>query len=180
MDTSDSVPVPLSDATAGWVLRAEREHGAALRRYASRLLHDDARADDLVQETLLALGRRSGAELEELRPRLAAWLFTVCRRKALNALRADARLRPLEEAPPSVAPEADPAAALLHREDHGRLLALVARLPGRQREVVRLRYQEGFSYQEIAEITAASGNHVGVLLHEALAGLRREWRRAPG
>jgi RNA polymerase sigma factor (sigma-70 family) len=170
---------PASPAPAGSALEvvilAQREHEAALRRYAARLLHDEARARDVVQETLLALGRQDATELEALRPRLAAWLFTVCRRKALNVLRAEGRLSPLDEAPPALAPEADPASALLRSEEHGQLLALVARLPERQREVVRLRYQEGFSYQEISDITAHTVSHVGVLLHTALQALRRQW-----
>lgn len=169
----NSAPSAPADAI---VILAQREHAAALVRYATRLLHgDEPRARDVVQETLLALGRQPEAELPALRSRLAAWLFTVCRRKALNVLRAEGRLSPLDEAPPAAAPEADPATALMRSEDHGQLLALVARLPERQREVVRLRYQEGFSYQEISDITEHTVSHVGVLLHTALQGLRREW-----
>jgi RNA polymerase sigma-70 factor (ECF subfamily) len=164
-----------SEPAQAIVILAQREHEAALLRYASRLLHDPARARDVVQETLLALGRQPESTHEALRPRLAAWLFTVCRRKALNLLRAEGRLSPLEAAPPAIAPEADPAAALVRSEDHGQLITLVARLPERQREVVRLRYQEGFSYEEISDITEYSVSHVGVLLHQALQALRREW-----
>ncbi len=166
---------PASRPAHAIVILAQREHEAALVRYATRLLHDNARGRDVVQETFLALGRQPEAELEALRPRLAAWLFTVCRRKAFNLLRAEGRLSPLDEAPPVAAGEADPAAALVRSEEHGHLLALVARLPERQREVVRLRYQEGFSYEEIGAITEKTTSHVGVLLHAALAALRREW-----
>src|SRR5690606_19914045 len=102
---------------------------------------------------LLALGRHGEAEIAGIRPRLAAWLFTVCRRKALNVLRAEGRLSPLDEAPPALSPEADPASALERADTHHHLFALVERLPERQREVVRLRYQEGFTYQEISDIT---------------------------
>lgn len=169
---------PASDSAHAIVILAQREHEAALVRYATRLLHDSARARDVVQETLLSLGRQPVENHSSLRTHLAAWLYTVCRRKALNVLRAEGRLSSLDEAPPAVAPEADPAAALLRSEDHGQLLALVARLPERQREVVRLRYQEGFSYQEISGITELTTNHVGVLLHNALQALRREWLAA--
>lgn len=157
------------------VVRAQRDHEAALRRYATRLLHDEARAQDVVQESLLALGKQPEGERRALRSRLAAWLFTVCRRKALNVLRAEKRLGPLEEAPPVVAPEAGPASLLVRGEDRARLLALVARLPGLQREVLRLRYHEGLSYQEISDRTGRTVTHVGVLLHNALQTLRRAW-----
>ncbi len=164
-----------SDSASALVILAQREHEGSLRRYASRLLHDEARARDVVQETLLALGRLPEPEAESLRPRLAAWLFTVCRRKALNVLRAEGRLSPLDAAPAALAPEADPAAALERADTRHHLFALVESLPERQREVVRLRYQEGFSYQEISDITAQTVSHVGVLLHNALHTLRRAW-----
>lgn len=157
------------------VIRAQREHEAALRRYAKRLLRDEARAHDVVQESLLALGRQTEGERTALRPRLAAWLFTVCRRKALNIIRADKRLSPLEDAPPVVSSEAGPVSMMVRGEDRGRLLALVARLPERQREVLRLRYHEGLSYQEISDKTGCSVSHVGVLLHNALQALRLAW-----
>lgn len=167
-------PAPTGSADS-IVIRAQRDHEAALRRYATRLLHDEARAHDVVQESLLALGRQPEGERKALRPRLAAWLFTVCRRKALNILRAEKRLGPLEDAPPVLAPEAGPASMLVRGEDRARLLELVERLPGRQREVLRLRYREGLSYQEIADATGCTVSHVGVLLHTALQNLRRSW-----
>lgn len=160
------------------VIRAQRDHEAALRRYATRLLQDEARAQDVVQESMLALGRQPEGERKALRSRLAAWLFTVCRRKALNVIRAEKRLGPLEDAPPVVAPEAGPASILVRGEDRARLLELVARLPERQREVLRLRYQEELSYQEISDATGCTVSHVGVLLHNALQSLRRAWTDA--
>lgn len=57
-----------------------------------------------------------------------------------------------------------------------RLLALVDTLPPAQREVVRLRFQADLSYKEIADVTAKTVSHVGVLLHEAMVTLRRQAR----
>ena len=170
-------PAP-SDSAESMVIRAQQEHEAALRRYATRLLRDESRANDVVQEALLALGRQPEGERKALRPRLAAWLFTVCRRKALNILRSERRLGPLEEAPPVLAPESGPASLLVRGEDRGRLLELVARLPDRQREILRLRYHEELSYQEISDKTGCTVSHVGVLLHNAIQALRRDWHSA--
>ena len=63
------------------------------------------------------------------------------------------------------------------REEATRLLAFVQELPPRQQEVLRLRFQDALSYREIASVTGASVSHVGVLLHGAMAALRR--RMAP-
>jgi RNA polymerase sigma factor (sigma-70 family) len=155
---------------------AVAEYEPSLVRYAARLLADPAAARDVVQETFLALGTRARAEVAG---RVGPWLFAVCRRKALNVLRAarpQARGPAAEAAVARVAEEgAGPAEGLAQAEDGERLRALVAALPAAQQEVVRLRFQEDFSYAEIAEVTALSVSHVGVLLHQAMRSLRAAW-----
>lgn len=49
----------------------------------------------------------------------------------------------------------------------------VATLPPRDRQIVEMRYFEGFSNQEIAEILDLSANHVGVLLYRSLQQLKQ-------
>ena len=51
-----------TDSSQSIVVRAQREHEAALRRYTTRLLRDEGRAHDVVQEALLALGRQPEGE----------------------------------------------------------------------------------------------------------------------
>ncbi len=153
---------------------ARRDHEPRLASYAWRLLRDFARAGDVVQDTFLALARQPAEP--DLRPRMAPWLFTVCRRKAVSELRRAQRLTALDDLPEPAATGEDPARALVSSEDYRRVLALVDRLPAAQREVVRLRFQEDFSYEEIAKVTERSVSHVGVLLHQAMHALRRDWR----
>jgi RNA polymerase sigma-70 factor (ECF subfamily) len=45
-------------------------------------------------------------------------------------------------------------------------------LPVNQREVVRLKFQNQLSYEEIAAVTSLSVSNVGFLLHTALKTLR--------
>lgn len=52
------------------------------------------------------------------------------------------------------------------------LLRYVDRLTPAQQEVLRLKFQSGLSYKEIAEVTDKSVNHVGVILHQALKRLK--------
>jgi RNA polymerase sigma-70 factor (ECF subfamily) len=40
--------------------------------------------------------------------------------------------------------------------------------------VLRLKFQSGFSYQEIADVTGLTTTNVGVLLHAALTKLRQQ------
>ena len=51
---------------------------------------------------------------------------------------------------------------------------LLERLPHNQQEVIRLKFQQGLSYKEIAAITELSASNVGYLIHTAVKKLRAE------
>ncbi len=75
-------------------------------------------------------------------------------------------------------PSAEVAAGDAKRRDD--LLAAMARLPLRQREVVALRYLEGLSTNETAEVLSIAPGTVKAHLHRGLAALRegmREYER---
>jgi RNA polymerase sigma-70 factor (ECF subfamily) len=46
------------------------------------------------------------------------------------------------------------------------------RLSDNQREVIRLKFQQGLSYNEISEATGLTSGNVGFLLHTGLKRLR--------
>ena len=156
---------------ADWVREAVAAHEAALLRYARRLVGEPERARDVVQDTFLRLCREDRASLDG---HLREWLFTVCRHRAMDVHRKERRMRqPDTTLPdPATAPEADPSARLARRETTHRALALLATLPERQQEVLRLRFQEGLSYREIAGVQQLTVSHVGVLIHNAMKTLR--------
>ena len=52
------------------------------------------------------------------------------------------------------------------------LLQALADLPTNQQEVVRLKFQDGLSYRDIAEVTGLTQSNVGYLLHTAVKRLR--------
>lgn len=84
-------------------------------------------------------------------------------------------MRPLEIIPSFVTPadlEPTPDQAAERRDAHIQILQLMQALPESQREVVRLKFQNGLSYKEIAEVTELSVGNVGFLLHTALKTLR--------
>lgn len=169
-------PPPVDLSINDLISEALLRHEAALFRYANRLLRDEGHARDIVQETFAALGSTPpSAWLDHT----GAWLFTVCRRKSLNLLRKLGRISLLDENATAQLVSHEPSpAALAQRDDDRRLiLELVEKLPPNQREIVRLRYQEGFSYQEISRITELTSNHVGVLLHNAVQAMRHQWEK---
>jgi len=73
------------------------------------------------------------------------------------------------------ADEPRPGRTLEAEETHEQLLRLIDRLPANQQEVIRLKFQNGFSYKEISRITELSASNVGFLIHTAVQRLRREW-----
>jgi RNA polymerase sigma-70 factor (ECF subfamily) len=108
------------------------------------------------------------------------WLFTVCRNRALNVCRKERRMLFLDDELMATRPGMEPApfARLEQQEASGFLLRIIATLPPRQQEVLQLKFQNDFSYQEIAEITKLSVSNVGVLIHTALKTLRQKYGSA--
>ncbi|HRX83943.1 MAG TPA: sigma-70 family RNA polymerase sigma factor [Phycisphaerae bacterium] len=141
--------------------------------YAARITGDAHRARDVVQETLLKFVS-DGAPRDP--DRAAAWLFKVCRNAALSVRRKEKRVQPLtlDIADRQLAGDASPLADVERGDETARVLALVADLPERQQEVVRLRFHAGLSYRQIAEVLDITTNNVGVMLHHALTRLRRQ------
>ncbi len=167
---------PPPDDHDAFVRATLRDHERPLLRYAAHLLGDADRARDIVQDTFVKLCRQPVSAVDG---HAAEWLFTVVRRAALDVLRKEGRMSRFAEgqAERLVAAEPTPAAQTEHQESWRLVLAQLDRLPSNQQEVVRLKFQEGFSYKEIADITRLSVGNVGFLLHTALAALRREMTR---
>jgi len=168
-----------------WVLAALDEFEGRLLRYSQRLLggvgrqaSDEAR--DVVQFVFLRL---CDQQPEEIGDRLAQWLYTVCRNRALDALRSNGRVGfavPAAESEeggqsPPYSREIDPADSAEQTELHALLRALIDELPTNQREALDL-WADGFNYQQIASIIDRQEGHVRVLVHRGLKALREHPR----
>ena len=163
-----------SPDSSSFVRAAVERHQAPLLRYAARLLGGDAdRARDVVQDTFVRLMAQPPAQVDG---HVAEWLFTVCRNRTHDVLRKEGRMKRFEEGQVErlTAPDPRPGRTLERAEQHETVLRLIGRLPHNQQEVVRLKFQNGFSYQEISRITSLSVTNVGFILHTALKTLRRE------
>jgi RNA polymerase sigma factor (sigma-70 family) len=170
----DSSPSDRSHENAAFVRSAVEQFQAPLLRYATRLVGDPDRARDVVQDTFLRLATQPAAAVAD---HLAEWLFTVCRNRAFDVGRKESRMKAFAEGAEErvVAADPRPGAALEAAETHEAVLRLIDRLPAHQQEVVRLKFQSGFSYKEISRITSLSVSNVGFLIHTAIKTLRREW-----
>lgn len=151
-----------------WVLSVLDEYEVPLARFAGRLLGDADAARDVVQHVFLRLCGRSEREIGD---RVAPWLFTVCRNRAIDVLRARQRVEPIPQGE-TPGREPDPAVTAQQNETYRQINALVDELPLNHREVLGL-WSEGLTYGQIAEVTGHSQGNVRVLVHRALKRLRQ-------
>jgi len=189
----------IGDETAfGWLL--DRYDGP-LRRTARMYVATDALADEVVQETWLAVLR--GIDAFEGRSSLKTWLYRIVMNVARTRGVRESRSIPFssavgalsEGAGPAVDPERfrpsddpewpghwaslpldwqhQPESRLLGGETMALLDAAITALPPAQREVVSLRDVDGWTSAEVCSELGLSETNQRVLLHRGRAKVRR-------
>lgn len=163
---------------AEWIRSLLDRFEGPLVRYASRLLGDIDRARDVVQDTFLKLCSEDPSKIGD---HAGPWLFTVCRNRALDVFRKEKRMNPLDEEHIAVleSDQMNPAEAFEQQETTSHVLLVLNRLPRRQQEAIRLKFQEGLSYKEISQITGDSVTNVGFLIHTGMKTIRERLAQAP-
>lgn len=150
--------------------RLWRDGNPALLRYL-RVIAPEA-AEDVAADTWLQVVRGL-ASFHGDEHGWRAWLFTVARRRAVDEGRRRSRRpeKPLAEALPGHWPVSPDAADLaLQNISTQSALALVARLPAHQAEVILLRVVAGLDTETVARLVGRSPGAVRVAAHR---GLRR-------
>ena len=142
-----------------------REIAPPLLRYVTRVVGEVAMAEDVVQETLIAIVRK----IEWLNdPNLfRAWAYRIASRQAFRALKKRKSTEPLEEIDAGLDVTADP----WQRE---RLLASIDRLTPASRAVITLHYLEDMPLSEVAAVLELAPGTVKSRLAYGLARLRKE------
>jgi RNA polymerase sigma-70 factor, ECF subfamily len=164
---------------------------ASLRRVARSFVRTASAAEDVVQETWLAVVR--GLDSFEGRSSLRTWIFSILVNRARTHAAKDARSiafsqldwgdeRPAVDpdafganggwasAPPR--PETDPEGQLLAAELRDGLRRAVDDLPEAQRIVITLRDLVGITAEEVAELLDITDGNQRVLLHRARSRVR--------
>jgi RNA polymerase sigma-70 factor, ECF subfamily len=182
-----------------------RRHQALMLRVARTYVREPRAAEDVVQETWLAL--LEGIHRFEGRSSLKTWLFRVLVKRAITRAQRDRRQVPFcafdgddgEDEGPTVDPSrflgadhprwpghwaANPASfaaipeeRLLARETLTRVREAIDRLPERQKAVIVLRDIGGFGAEEACAALDVSEANQRVLLHRARAKVREELER---
>jgi RNA polymerase sigma-70 factor, ECF subfamily len=174
---------------------------ASLKRVARAYVSTDAVAEDVVQETWLAV--IDGLDRFEERSTLKTWLFHILTNKAKTRGVRERRSVPFaslgrageEEAsvpadrfqgegdawpghwatPPR--PWEDPERRLASLEAREHLRAAIAALPATQQAVLTLRDVEGLEAEEVCRLLDVSAGNQRVILHRARARVRSELER---
>ena len=168
-------------------------HVDGIHAVALRLTNDRQLAEEVVQETFLALWNR--AELyDPAVASLATWLRTIARNRTVDRLRAAGRRPPLVPLPGlgdegdsdagferlrpdavvlgGAAPDAGPEAAAEAAEVREAVATALATMPEVERTVIILAYREGLTQSEIAERLDWPLGTVKTRTRRALAHLR--------
>jgi len=128
-------------------------------------------AREIVQEAFVRLWNAKDDQVEPAFEK--AWLLRVCRNMAIDARRRQGKVVAVGDV--ETAAEATGSPPSPSGDDElDRVLSVVSTLSADQQEVVRLKYQQGLSYKEIADVTGHSVSNVGVLLHTALKNLKKK------
>ena len=171
-----------------------------LRRLARTHVSTDATADEVLQDTWIAVIQ--GLDRFEGRSALRTWVYRILLNTAKTRAVREARTVPAgqlvgdaladAEAGPTVDPSRfrgpddtaaggwlhppgawpSPEGAAVARETREQIAAALARLPERQRAVVALRDVDGWSSEEVCEIMGITAGNQRILLHRGRAALR--------
>jgi len=172
----------------GLANRQERAFEKLYRRYRTlmksavlQIVHNDAEADDIMQEVLLQVWKRARGYSAK-KGKLSGWLSTVARRRAIDYVRHNSAYRRATDRFEESCKESESdvhemsAHHEVERHELRRLLRTsLEALPEKQREVVTLAYYQHHSQREIARIT---NTPLGTVKTRIELGLRKLHSRA--
>ena len=149
-------------------------HCMSVYNFASSMLGDTALAEDVMQETFMAVARTAATYTPC--GYFRGWVMRIVRNRCLNRLDAE-RLRRcamgsdgLDIVEP-VAADPPPYSSVQTTEQAAIVARAIAGLPDRQREAIVLYAVEQMSYARIADVLDTPINTVKTLIHRARAGI---------
>ena len=142
-----------------------------------------------VEEVLQEVGTAAIAAAERLRApeSVAPWLYRIAVTTALQHRRRLGRRRKLihkfaeQQVDDTTSKERDPLGWLLAKEQRELVRAAIEQLPERDKELMLLKYTEGWSYRQLAAHLGLSESAIEARLHRAREKMRRALAQlAPG
>ncbi len=148
-------------------------HTASVYRFSVRFTGDESLAQDICQEVFLRLYRNARKYVPGMP--FKAWLFTVARNTSIDFARSYTyrKTSSLEEHAQEIENRSltgrapGPEEQYLSRESDQKVAQAVKSLPEKQRMAIILRYYEGMSIKDIADIMKSTASSVESLLVRA-------------
>lgn len=160
--------------------RLSDRYRPAIHRYAFSYLHDDARAEDVTQETFARLTATDALPDGDVKP----WLYKVARNMCLDILRRWARSpthnRPIRTGFDVARQTAGPRTRADRAERRELIRQIIADMPEDYRSVLMLKHFEGMSREEMATVLEITEIAVKGRLVRASEYLREQLRNISG
>ena len=140
------------------------DHADGVYRFILKNLRDEAAAMDIVQDAF----EKMWLKFREISfGKAKSYLFTTAYHRMIDHIRKEKRMGKLEQ-------EFDPGdyTGITPHDLKGILDEALGRLPEIQRSVVLLRDYEGYSYEEIGQITGLNESQVKVYIFRARSALK--------
>ncbi len=149
---------------------------ARVGAFVRRRVRDDGLCEEIVSDVFFEIWRSADSFRGD--SEVHSWIFGIAHFKALSARRYHGQLKRAKVVPTEtetlhrMADPGDPSEQIENRQQVRRLLRAIDLLPEGQRDVLRLAFLEGRSYQEIAEELGISEGNVKTRVNRARARLR--------
>jgi RNA polymerase sigma factor (sigma-70 family) len=154
---------------AGSLTHLYERYAGPLFSYLYRLAGDRMTAEEILQDTMLAVWR-SAAGFDG-RSKVSTWLFGVARRQAHNRLRARASPVPTAHLPDLPDLAAGPDEVAIAAAGGTPLAAAVERLPEHHRDVIALVFVAGLPLADVATVLSIPVGTVKSRLYHARAAI---------
>lgn len=139
-----------------------------LRPFLAKRMYEAELAEDVLQETLLAIHRARHTHVPG-RP-VGPWLYTICEHRMVDTYRRRRRIARVE-VPGAEAPRRAGDGAPMHRPTVA--LDALERLPGRQRRVIELLKVRDLSVREVADQIGMTESAVKVTAFRGYQAMRK-------
>ncbi|NRA47904.1 MAG: sigma-70 family RNA polymerase sigma factor [Phaeodactylibacter sp.] len=126
------------------------DYAPSLYGIALRIVHSEAIAQDVVQETFIKAWKNAAAYNRE-KGTLFTWLLNITRNGAIDKTRSAAFRRRQHAVPVDEKVKNDHELSVVQNTDHIGLRTFVDQLEGKYREIIELAYFQGYTQQEIAD-----------------------------
>jgi RNA polymerase sigma-70 factor (ECF subfamily) len=149
---------------------ADREYRKRLNSYAFLKTHSRAKSEDLVQDTFVKTWAYlvKGGEIEKMK----SFLYHVLNALIIDDYRKRKTLSLDFLLEKGYEPRESRAEDFPNMLDADQLALLALELPEKYQKVIRMRYMQNLSLQEISLLTGQSKNAVAVQVHRGLAKLK--------